>query len=78
MAGSEFDLEQAIMACWGTSDDIELVAQGIVNSSDDSTLVDRVVNLLTGLRELHDLRCNRVLDIFTDMLAEKKINNQQR
>lgn len=69
-----FDLEQAIMACWTTSDDLELAANSILDSANagDETLVDRVVNLLNGLKELHDMRCSRVMDTFTDMLENEQ------
>lgn len=70
-----FDLEQAIMACWTTSDDMELAASSIANTAkvDDAALVDQIVTLLNGLKELHDMRCSRVMDIFTDMLEKRAI-----
>lgn len=67
---SRFDLEDAISACWNTSADIELLAEhvGEQESTDDS-----VLNILQGIKELHELRCQRVFDIFSALIASRKI-----
>ena len=55
-AYTRFDLEEAITACWNTSDDIDLIASRA--PEDDKTL-----NAIIGLKELHDKRVQRVFDI---------------
>jgi hypothetical protein len=64
---TRFELEEAIMACWHTSDDLELIARG-AEHGDDSLL-----NALIGLKELHDKRAQRVLDIFEQLVTTRQI-----
>ncbi len=61
-----FELEDAIMACWHTSDDLKLVAQQILDGADDP---DSLANALIGIQELHNLRCQRVFDIFETLIT---------
>ena len=61
-----FELEDAIMACWHTSDDLKLVAQQILDGADDT---DSLANALIGIQELHNLRCQRVFDIFEALIT---------
>jgi hypothetical protein len=61
-----FELEDAIMACWHTSDDLKLVAQQILDGADDP---DSLANALIGIQELHNLRCQRVFDIFEALIT---------
>ena len=61
-----FELEDAIMACWHTSDDLKLVAQQILDGADDK---DNLANALIGIQELHNLRCQRVFDIFEALIT---------
>ena len=66
-----FDLEQAIMACWSTTDDIKLIAE---KSSDMSE--DELLNGLIGLERLHHLRCERAFDIFEELLKAGAIGSR--
>ena len=61
-----FELEDAIMACWHTSDDLKLVAQQILDGADDTA---SLANALIGIQELHNLRCQRVFDIFEALIT---------
>jgi hypothetical protein len=60
-----FELEEAIMACWNTADDLKLVTQQILDGADDK---DNLANALIGIQELHNLRCQRVFDIFESLI----------
>lgn len=66
--GNRFDLEQAIMAAWGTKEDIELLTKqyldGPVMSEDD------VSNMLIGIAALHDARCQELFKQFEDNIKE--------
>jgi hypothetical protein len=64
---TRFDLEDAITACWHTSDDIELIARG-AESGDDALL-----NALIGVKELHDRRLQRVFNIFEQLIATRQL-----
>ena len=67
---NRFELEDAIMACWHTSDDLKLVAQQILDGADDK---DSLSNALIGIQELHNLRCQRVFDIFEALITDGTI-----
>jgi hypothetical protein len=62
-----FDLEQAIMACYATNDDLALLAEHVLESSDLDR--DRLSNALTGLKEINELRCQKVFDMYEHMLS---------
>ena len=60
-----FELEDAIMACWHTADDLQLVAEQVAN---ESVSTDNCVNALVGLQAMHTMRCERVFAIFSALL----------
>lgn len=75
---TRFDLENAIMQCWNTCDDIDLIAKLVAD--DDFTLAnadarDRVVNALIGLKELHSLRFNALFDTFSELVAAREFRS---
>lgn len=63
-----FDLEQALMDCWHTSDDIEMILTSV--ESDDPPSSSRLIFLLQGLKELHTLRASRAFEIFEEILVD--------
>jgi len=65
-----FELEDAIMACWHTADDLKLVTKQILEGADDK---DNLANALIGIQELHNLRCQRVFDIFSALVESGAI-----
>ena len=69
-AGSRFDLEQAIMACWTTGDDLELIARHVadVGAELPAPALDKIMNMLIGLKDMHDLRCSKAMDVFSEMI----------
>lgn len=73
--GNRFDLEQAIMAAWGTKEDIELLTKqyldGPVMSEDD------VSNMLIGIAALHDARCQELFKQFEDNIKEVARQKQE-
>jgi hypothetical protein len=56
-----FDLEQAIMTCWNTADDLDILAESVLEDGLDE---DAVSNALLGLQQLHHLRMSRLWNIF--------------
>ena len=66
-----FDLEQAIMACWTTKDDIKLFAEKSYDLSEDELL-----NGLIGLEHIHNLRCEKVFDIFEELVSAGVIGSR--
>jgi hypothetical protein len=59
-----FDLEEAIMACWSTAEDISLLVEKSTELSDDELL-----NGLVGLKSLHNLRCEKAFNILEELIA---------
>lgn len=66
-----FELEDAIMACWNTADDLKLLTQQVLDGEDDS---DNLSNALLGLQALHELRCQRVFNIFEALIERGAIS----
>jgi len=67
MATNRFDLEEALMACWSTADDINLIA------SNADELDDDLLNALNSVKILHERRLQRVFDLFETLIADRKL-----
>lgn len=68
-----FDFEQQLLRCWGTVEDITLIAQRHMDSPDGPLTEDQLVNLLMGVAALHDARCAQMFEMFEQMVREGKI-----
>lgn len=55
------DLESAIMVAWQTSEDIDLLFKHYCDSPRVMT-EDEVANALLGIKILHDMRCEALMD----------------
>lgn len=64
---ARFELEQAIISCGSVNDDIELLLDALCGEHADK---ERIVNALLGMRELHEMRCQRTFDIFSAMIRD--------
>lgn len=73
MAKDRFDLEELIMKNWQTRDDLELIAEGVLEDPEMNS--DKIANALTGLAELHDLRCKQLWACFEELIASRKLAN---
>ena len=72
MASDRFDFEQQIQKCWLVTEDIAEVAEGILERDLDK---DQIVNALTGIQQLYELKFNKLWDLFEDvMMAEVRKN----
>lgn len=69
-----FDLESRIMECWNTKDDLLLVWEG---SEKEGLDLDRVMNAVAGLSEMHDLRCKRLWEVFETMVERDLIDLEE-
>tara|TARA_R110000868_G_scaffold308799_1_gene570239 strand:- start:123 stop:332 length:210 start_codon:yes stop_codon:yes gene_type:complete len=63
---NRFDLEQAILNCWGVSDDLRMAAG-----------VEGNVSLLLAIAELYDARFEVLFKILTTMIEERKFKNEK-
>jgi hypothetical protein len=71
METDRFELEDAISACFNTTADLKLVTGRVL---DGETTPDMLANTLIGIQELHDLRCQRVFDIFEALVERGTIS----
>jgi hypothetical protein len=78
MSADRFDFEQQIQKCWMVTDDISDVAEGILEHNLDK---DQIVNALTGIVQLYELKFNKLWDLFEhpimDIVRENKILNEE-
>jgi hypothetical protein len=65
MENDRFDFEQQIMDCWRITDDIrdasEALLEGDLNTEETS-------NILIGLRQLYELKFNKLWDMFEGVI----------
>lgn len=67
-----FDLENAIMSCWGTKEDIELLAESFSNKA---MTEDEILNSLLGISSLHEMRCEKLMNIFEKLIENHIISS---
>lgn len=65
-----FDLENAIMSAWNTADDLELLADAVINEELDT---DQISNALIGLQQMHSMRAKKVFEIFESLIEDGDI-----
>jgi hypothetical protein len=65
-----FDLETYMMSAWITSDDIDTLYE---HYGEHSMSEDEVMNSLLGIKQLHDMRMQRLLSCFELLIKERKI-----
>ena len=68
---TRFVLEQEIMKAWNTATDLELlfdfIAEADLSRPDYS---DKLSNILIGIIELHNLRCERAFNTFEELVKK--------
>ena len=69
---NRFDLESQIQACWGTKDDIDLVIESIAAGT---LSTDQIADALFGISHLHEMRCERVFETFTQLIHTGAISD---
>jgi hypothetical protein len=71
---NRFELEESIMSCWSTKEDIMLVSERVM---EETLSEDQLANVLTGIAELHELKCRKLFEIFEGMLSSGRIINEE-
>ena len=73
-----FDFEQQIQKCWVITDDLADVAEGILENNLDK---DQIVNALTGIGQLYELKFNKLWELFESvhmkLVRENKMLNEE-
>ena len=59
----KIDLESAIMLAWQTSEDINLLFKHYLDHPAPMS-EDEVANALLGIKSLHDMRCESLMDTY--------------
>lgn len=65
-----FDLEQNIMKCWNVTDDIHLLFENVMEK--DLTK-DDIANALLGMRQLYEMKFEKLWDNFEQLIEDKKL-----
>lgn len=73
----QFDLEQQIMAMWGTKEEIELFLEAYMDGPAPMT-EDQVHNTVYGIACLHDLKCDKAFRTFEKLLKALKQEKEDR
>ena len=65
-----FDLEHDIMNCWSVVDDVDLLMETIMDNPKFSDIppevCDRIANSLMGIKELYEMRFDKLWHTFLD------------
>lgn len=67
-----FDLEQSILKCWNVTDDIDMLYENICDRSPELT-TDEIANSLLGMKQLYELKFEKLFSQFEELVKEKKI-----
>jgi hypothetical protein len=67
-----FDLEQAIMNAWATSEDLDLVYHNTDNLILNPKDCDTLQNQMLGLKYIFELRMEKVWSIFEEMIKTEQ------
>ena len=60
-----FDFEQQLMDCWRITDDIRDASEGLLEGNLNT---DETSNILIGLRQLYELKFNKLWDMFEGVI----------
>ena len=73
-AKDRFDLEEQIMKCWNVTEDIDMVTERLLDSKTyegmPAELSDKMANALIGLKELYEMRFERLWETFELMVKQ--------
>ena len=75
-----FDLEQDIMRCWNVVDDIDMLYENVCDNPKfdmPAETSDRVANALLGLKELYEMRFERLNDTFCQCYRLNEYHTQE-
>jgi hypothetical protein len=71
---TRFDLEAAIMKCWTTADDLDMLAEHVL---EEEPSTDTIVNTLLGIQNMHEIRMTKIWNIFSALIAEGQFTDCQ-
>ena len=68
---NRFDFEQQIMSCWNVTTDLKDLAEGVL---EHDLSQDQIANSLIGMRELYELRFDKLFRQFEQLIREQHEN----
>jgi hypothetical protein len=71
---NRFDLEEALININKIGEDIETMIYAIGDSPTEQT-EDKLLNMLIGIKELHQTRYEKMWNIFESLVKDKTISN---
>jgi len=78
MSADRFDFEQQIQKCWMVTDDIYELSEAIL---EHGLTTDQTTNVLFGMKEMYELKFNKLWDLFEDvhmnLVRENKMLNEE-
>lgn len=69
---NRFDLEEAMGELYQTSNDIETIIYAVGDSPIKHT-EDQILNMLIGVKQMHETKYQKMWGIFEKLIEEKKI-----
>ena len=68
MKFNQFDMEQQIMNCWNVCEDLDTLMEGVLERS---MTTDQISNVLIGMKELYQLKFEKLWEQYEAMCAQK-------
>ena len=68
MSNVQFNLEQKILDCWGITDDLNDLNEGVIELGLTS---DQISNTIEGIRSLYELKFQKCFELFEQYTKEK-------
>lgn len=64
---NQFDMEQQIMTCWNVCEDLDTLSEGVVERN---MTTDNIANVLIGMKDLYQLKFEKLMEQFEDLVKE--------
>ena len=72
---NRFDLEQQIMDCWGVVEDINLLAERVVNN--DSSTKEEILIFLRGLAAIYNTKFDQTFETFSELVHDRQLDQKE-
>ncbi len=70
MKNTRFELEQKLLSCWSITDDLDTLAEAVMEEKVDA---DSIANILLGLKEIYNLRFESTFSCFEECIKTREI-----
>lgn len=68
-----FDFEQHIFDTWHVTKDLDMLFENICNSEREDIDIDVLSNIILGLKQLYDMRFNKLMDMYENLLHHRSL-----